>query len=132
MGAQTNENKPFATLADLESVCQNLDETQRKRAEKLLALVSAVLRRQCDWQEIEPDVLALVTCQVVARTIQTTTEAPIGVKSESWTASPFGGSVSYANPTGDIYLTTFERKLLGIGACEVIAVNQQTEHNHEA
>lgn len=116
--------KAFASVDDIKAVCPSYDETQRDRAEKLLALVSAFLRQKCDWQNIDSDVLKLVTCQVVSRVLQVGSEAPIGAKSETWQATPFMSSVSYANPTGDIYLTSFEKDLLGIGGCAVTVVNQ--------
>lgn len=116
--------KAFASVDDVQAVCPSYSETQRDRAEKLLALVSAFLRQKCDWQNIDGDVLKLVTCQVISRVLQVGSETPIGAKSEMWQAAPFMNSVSYANPTGDIYLTSFEKDLLGIGGCTVTVVNQ--------
>ncbi|KXB34383.1 Gp19/Gp15/Gp42 family protein [Atopobium deltae] len=122
----TNTPKPFATVDDLADVCPCYDETKRKRADKLLALVSAIIRAQCsDYKSIDPEVLTFVVCQAVSRALQAGTETPIGATSESWGAAPFSGSVSYANPTGDIYFTAFEKHLLGIGTTEMYFINQK-------
>lgn len=121
----TAEHKPFATLEDLRYVCSAYDGASAKRAEMLLALVSSIIRQKADWEHIEADVLKLVVCQVVSRVLQAGTEAPIGATSETWQAAPFMGTVSYSNPTGDIYFTSFEKELLGMNGCTVSIVNQR-------
>ncbi len=112
----------FAKPEDLKLVWSGYSELDESRASALLSLVSSVIRSQANADEIEPDILKLVTCRVVSRMLQS--DGMPGVTQESWGASPYSGSVSYANPSGDIYLTKFEKELLGIGDGYARFVNQ--------
>ena len=107
-----------ASLDDLKELWpgSSLDEA---RARPLLQLVSAAIDSMCtsdgiDPESIDADVLRLVTCQAATRMLMTS-DAGYGVTQQSWGASPYSGSASYANPTGDLYLTKTEKDLLGIG-----------------
>lgn len=107
-----------ASLDDLKELWPggSLDEA---RAGALLQLVSAAIDSMCtsdgiDPESIDADVLRLVTCQAATRMLMTS-DAGYGVTQQSWGASPYSGSASYANPTGDLYLTKTEKDLLGIG-----------------
>lgn len=108
-----------ASLDDLKALWPGgtLDES---RAKAVLTLVSSAVDAICasegvDVATVGEDVLRLVTCQAATRMLMAS-ESGFGVTQESWGASPYSGSTSYANPTGDIYLTKTERQLLGIGA----------------
>ena len=124
--------QPFATVNDLSRAWPGYDAADEEHAEWLLEFVSAGIARQCadagadPESDVDPIVLAGVTCRVVARMMQGESEAA-GVTQESWGASPLSGSVTYANPTGDVYLTAFEKQLLGIDGqgLEVAWVNQE-------
>lgn len=106
-----------ASLDDLRALWPggHLDEG---RAKAVLALVSPAVDALCASGGVDPsgvgaDVLRLVTCQAATRMLMAS-ESGFGVAQESWGASPYSGSTSYANPTGDIYLTKTERQLLGL------------------
>lgn len=106
-----------ASLDDLRALWPggSLDES---RAGAVLPLVSAAIDALCASEGVDPsgvpeDVLRLVTCQASTRMLMAS-DAGFGVTQESWGASPYSGSTSYANPTGDIYLTKTERQLLGL------------------
>ena len=116
--------EPFASSADLFAAFPSLAD-EGERADVLLPLVSAAVRAACDWEAVDPEVLRLVTVQATARMLQAGSEAPIGASQTSWTASPFGGSTTYANPSGDVYLTAFERRLLGADVGIAFYVNQE-------
>ena len=112
----------FATVDDLRAMWPSSEPFDENRALVLLPLVSAAIGASCDAKSVDQDVLRLVTCQVTARML-TSSAGGQGVQSESWGASPYSGSVTYANPSGDVYLTAFERRLLGAdsdGACYVM------------
>lgn len=115
--------EPFATVDGLRAVWP--DVTDEGRAQSLLSMVSAAIGSMCDAKAVEPDVLSLVTCQATARMMRS--DAGFGVSQESWSASPYSGSVSYANPSGDIYLTSFEKQLLGIGDQQVCIIEPKME-----
>lgn len=106
-----------ASLDDLKELWPggSLDEA---RAGAVLPLVSSAIDALCLSGGVDPsgvgaDVLRLVTCQVATRMLMAS-ESGFGVTQESWGATPYSGSTSYANPTGDIYLTKVERQLLGL------------------
>ena len=122
MGAKTPEH-PFATLDDLKALYPAFEDSERERAQSLLSLVTAAVASLCDWADKDPAVLKLVVCQATIRVLQAGEETPIGVTSQSWMATPFQGSTSYANPTGDIYFTTFEKNLLGVDEGDVLYAN---------
>lgn len=125
-------DRSFASVDDLKALYPSITDEERERADKLLALISSTIRQQCDWQHVEPDALKLVCCQVASRVMQVGAQTPIGAKTEYWQAAPFAGSISYANPTGDIYFTKFEKSLLGIGGARVYVVNQSIEGGSHA
>lgn len=122
MDTKTPEH-PFATLDDLKALYPTLEDSERERAQSLLSLVTAAVASLCDWADKDPAVLKLVVCQATIRVLQAGEETPIGVTSQSWMATPFQGSTSYANPTGDIYFTAFEKNLLGIDEGDVLYAN---------
>ena len=101
----------FATVEDLAALYPATDGNER--AEPMLRSVSAAIGALCDTDSVDVDILRFVTCQATARALQSG-DAGQGVSQESWTATPYGGSVTYANPSGDVYLTAFEKKLLGV------------------
>lgn len=108
-----------ATVDDLRALWPGPDDLDEGRAGTLLPLVSSAIDALCadggvDPSGVDPSVLRLVTCQVAIR-MMVTSDDGYGVTQASWGASPYSGSASYANPTGDIYLTRTERQLLGIG-----------------
>lgn len=105
----------FATVADLRAAWPSAEALDEGRATALLPLVSAVIAGVCDAGAVDEDVLRLVTCQVTARML-TSSANGLGVTQDSWGASPYSGSVTYANPSGDVYLTAFEKRLLGVDA----------------
>ncbi|WP_050341807.1 Gp19/Gp15/Gp42 family protein [Olsenella sp. oral taxon 807] len=104
---------PLATPGDLAHFWVGYDASMEGRARALLSAVSAAIRASCDVATVDPEVLRLVCCQATARMMQAG-ESGQGVTQESWAASPYSGSVSFANPSGDLFLTAFERRLLGI------------------
>jgi hypothetical protein len=59
-----------------------------------------------------------ITCEVVKRAmISPVDQLPLKSMTEQQMGGPYMGqrSETYANPTGDLYLTTSEKKQLGIG-----------------
>lgn len=107
----------YATRADLVALHPDLEDIVEEQADAVLGMVSAAISALCDASDIDADVLKLVTCNAAARSLES--GAGIGVKSTSWGASPFSGSVTYENPTGDVYLTAFEKRLLGIDGADM-------------
>lgn len=111
--------KAYATVEQLAAAWTGYEPGMEGVARSALSFASAAISSMLGGRSVDPDLLRGVTCRVVARMLQSTELG--GVTQESWTASPYGGSVSYANPTGDIYLTAFERRLLGIDGGDMSA-----------
>lgn len=111
---------PFATPDDLASRWRELGDGDRKRAETLLGDASAMLAAEMgrcgiridEEDEVQASLLCLVCCSMVRRAMASETYAD--VKSKSLTAGPYSGQVTFANPTGNMYITADERRLLGI------------------
>ncbi|MDD5799044.1 MAG: Gp19/Gp15/Gp42 family protein [Coriobacteriales bacterium] len=108
-----------ATLEDLRALWPGGD-LDGDRAATVLSLVSDAIDALCesagvDVTKASASALRLVTCQAALRMLKTS-DAGFGVTQESWGATPYSGSMSFANPTGDLYLTKTERQLLGLDA----------------
>lgn len=119
-----------AAVDDLRALWPEAGTFDEARAEALLPLVSAAIDGMCaadgvDASGIDEAILRLVTCQVATRMLMTS--GGYGVTQTSWGASPYSGSESFANPTGDIYLTKTEKELLGLGGGFAGYVVQEVE-----
>ena len=68
------------------------------------------------------DLLEMVSCNMVERAMQSGETAPIGVSNMSYTMGPFMQSATMANPAGDMYLTSSEKRWLGIGGTVIGAI----------
>lgn len=63
--------------------------------------------------DVQEGALTLVTCSVAIRSLSATASgAGYGVTQYSQTASSFTEQLTYSNPTGDLYLTSAEKKML--------------------
>ena len=100
---ETDDEKPFAQVGDLEARWHALTGDERTRAETLLQDASDLIRTTCpQWANAKPATLKRIACMAVKRAMQ----AP-------QTAGSYSESLSYANPAGDLYLTTSEKEALG-------------------
>lgn len=114
----------YATVGDLEARWRKLSESERTRAGTLLDDAAAILdaelaRCGADPADLEA-ALRYVSCQMVRRTMAAGGAGPMGagapgdVSQWSRTSGPFSESFSFANPSGDMYLTSADRRLLGV------------------
>ena len=107
----------FADVFDIESRWRDLSEDEQARASVLLDDASAMLSAQVDVDEADEEqmkLLGIVCCSMVIRAMSATEADSFGADSMTMTAGPYSQSWSYNNPTGDMYLTKLEKKLLGI------------------
>jgi hypothetical protein len=112
---------PFASPEDLEKRWRPLSAAEKETATVLLddasAEVRAILRRAgIDYlaADFDSDAAKIVVCGMVKRGMVASDATP-GVTTEQETTGPFSRSFTYANPTGDLYMTKRERQLLGLG-----------------
>ena len=116
----------FATVEDLEARWRPLSEAEKGRASVLLDDATALVSRACGASGVDfeggdecfQQALKAVTCSVVARAMSAPVDGPT-VSNTSQTAGPFSQSFTYSNPGGDLYLTSSERKELGIGRARI-------------
>jgi hypothetical protein len=105
----------YATLEDLEARRGVLDPDEREKAAALLDDAAVILDGlvTVDGSEEQETLLMIVSCNMVSRALSATPDA-FGVSSLSTTAGVYSESLQYANPSGDMYLTKLEKRLLGI------------------
>lgn len=107
----------FADVSDLESRWRELSTGEEARANVLLGDASAMLSAlvEVDSSDYEQSqLLKMVCCDMVIRAMSATAADAFGVSQTSMTAGPYTQSFSYSNPSGDMYLTRLEKRLLGI------------------
>lgn len=112
---------PFAEPSDLEARWRPLSEAETARASVLLEDASQLIldedRRGIFTDAENPASLTLVriVCAMTKRALISTAGDAAGVSQTAQSAGPFTVSATYSNPTGDLYLTSAERKSLGFG-----------------
>ena len=105
----------YATLEELEARRGVLTTDEREKAAALLDDAAVILDGlvTIDGSEEQETLLMIVSCNMVSRALSTTPDA-YGVSSLSTTAGVYSESLQYANPSGDMYLTKLEKRLLGV------------------
>ena len=106
----------YADVSDLESRWRELTDDEQARAAVLLDDASAMLDALVavdDTDEQQMALLKIVTCNMVQRSMSTDGDT-YGVSQQSMTAVGFSQQYTYANPTGDLYITKTEKRMLGI------------------
>lgn len=110
---------PFANVADYEARYGEVDD--REQVETLLGDASAFIAAQPGFRLLGPDDdgydlqqsnLVRVTCAVVHRSLSAGDLA--GLSSYSEGGVGYTASVNVYNPSGDYYLTSAEKRALGI------------------
>jgi len=112
--------EPFATVKELELRYRLLDESEKERAETLLSDASAILRSEFsragetidESDEIQSANLVRVCCSMARRVLSS---GPLDdVSSINRMAGSYSEQRTFANPTGDMYITKNERRSLGL------------------
>lgn len=116
---------PFATPDDLAARWHALTQEETERARTLIVDAGDLIMTQCPrWREASAATLRRVCCAMVKRAMLASDRA--GVSQSTQTAGSFSESMSYSNPDGDLYLTSSERKSLGIGRARIGAKDMAT------
>jgi hypothetical protein len=108
----------YATIDDLEARYGEVPLGLRGQAEALLGDAATILDARVevdptDEQQLER--LRLVSCAMVNRALMAAESEAYGISDASYTMGPFTQSATFANPSGDLYLTKGELALLGVG-----------------
>lgn len=108
----------YATVSDLEARWRALSTSESDVAQTLLDDASLKINAVANVDARISDgtlnlgVAKIVVCGMVKRAMQTSYLA--GVSQASETAGPFSRSQTFSNPTGDLYLSKEEKRLLGL------------------
>lgn len=123
----------FADSEDLAKRWRTLSSVERGRADVLLEDASQlILDLDPHIQDRVSDVtLRSVVCSMVKRAMQGPA-ALDGVVQSQQTAGPFQQGVTFANPSGDLYLTKLEKRRLGIGVQRAFSVDLLAEDDAES
>lgn len=118
----------FATAEQLADRWRPLTEAETPRAEALLLDASQMILDE-DTRGVLADLtaptqtLVSIACSMVIRAMASGVEVGPPVTQGSWSAGSFSASNTYANPTGDLYLTKSERRRLGFSRQRAGAVD---------
>ena len=108
----------FASADDLVDRWRPLSTEETTRANTLLKDASQQILDE-DTHGVLADLteptltLIKITCSMVIRAMASGIESGPPVTQDGWNAGPWGAQKTYANPTGDLYLTKAERRQLG-------------------
>lgn len=112
----------YATVEDLEARWRTLTADERDRAGVLLEDAAVRLDASCPPSDPptaqELAARKIVSCEMVKRAMASSAGgvSGVGVTSIQQGAGPYQETVQFSNPTGDLYLSKSDRKLLGCGA----------------
>ena len=121
---------PYATIADIEARWRTLSADERTRAEVLISDASNMLAKLVNVDDSDAEQASLlntVCCNMVIRAMSATSMDTFGVSQTSVTAGPYTQSYSYANPSGDMYLTKFEKRLLGVSTSYIGSIQPRID-----
>lgn len=111
----------YATVEDLEAQWRTLTDEEQARAEVLLdnagVYLDALVKVDPDSTE-QAQVLRTVSCSMVQRVMSAGMDT-YGVSQASMSAGVYSQSMTFANPSGDFYLTGFEKMALGINGAKI-------------
>jgi len=130
----------FATVADYVARCGPVEDGDEARVAALLEDASAYLRGAYrrhmgrDYaaggnatfdENVKPVCVAMVARAVNAP------GAMAGITQQSESAGVYSSSVTFANPTGDLYLGRTDLKRLGLAGCRVRSIDAMTAADRE-
>ena len=124
----------FADVSDIEDRWHGLTEEEAARAETLIDDASAMLAALVEYDpsdDAQARLLKTVTCNMVIRAMSATDSDAFGASNMAMTAGPYQQSWTYANPSGDMYLTKMEKRILGITASYIGTIRPMMAGEHD-
>lgn len=104
----------YATHADVEERWRALSADEQSKADILCADASDIIDALVTVGTDEQNLAKVVVCNMVIRAMSASQSDSYGLSQGSMTAGPYTQSWSYANPSGDMYLTKLDKQMLGI------------------
>lgn len=121
--AEDEKDQPFASSDDLKARWPDLSDT--KLAETLLSDASQLIRDTCPgWAHAPEATLKAIACAMVKRAMIAGSDN-VGLSSTQETTGPFSQTLTYSNPTGDLYLTRTEKQRLGQGRQRAFSISME-------
>lgn len=105
--------EPFATPDDLAAFWRPLSASERDRAEALLGYASAMVRSRCHGEPGDAGIARYVACDMV-KTAMAAGDATAPVTQATASAGGYSSTLTFANPTGDLYWKRQYGQLLGL------------------
>lgn len=124
----------FAEVSDVEARWRDLSADEEDRASVLLDDASAILTKlvDVDATDTEQAYLLKETCaNMVIRAMSASVGDSYGATSMSMTAGPYSQSWQYSAPTGALYLTKMEKRLLGITTSYIGSIRPMMMGDHD-
>ena len=118
--------RPFATVPELEARWRPLSVEEGALAEALLTDAAYMLSKQVivdETDDTQAYLLMVISCNMVKRAMMNSGTDMLGITQTSMTAGPYTQSYTYQNPSGDMYITNRERRLLGIGTLKIGSIS---------
>ena len=114
----------YATVEDVEAGWRTLTADELLAAAQGIEDASVILetlltRRGIDPTTVDQDVARIVTRNMVRRSLpdpESVATVPDGVKTQQIGVDIFQRTLTFASPTGEVYLTKLEKTMLGLNA----------------
>ena len=124
----------FAVVSDIESRWRELSTDEEARATTLIDDASAMLSALVavdETDEEQAELLKMVCCNMVIRAMSASEYDAFGASQMSMTAGPYTQQFTYANPSGDMYLTKMEKRLLGVTTSYIGTIRPMMAGDHD-
>lgn len=102
--------EPYAEVGDL--CC---DVADQEVAERLILRASRIIVAECGDASPDPDAARDVCAAMVERALPKFGSDAFGASQSSMAVDSISQSWTWANPSGDLYITEQERRILGCG-----------------
>ena len=124
----------FADVSDIESRWRELSTDEEARATTLIDDASAMLSALAavdETDEEQAELLKMVCCNMVIRAMSASEYDAFGASQMSMTAGPYSQQWTYTNPTGDMFITKMEKRLLGISTSYIGTIRPMMAGEHD-
>lgn len=124
----------FADVSDIESRWRELSTDEEARATTLIDDASAMLSALVavdETDEEQAELLKVVCCNMVIRAMSASEHDAFGASQMTMTAGPYSQQWTYTNPTGDLFVTKMEKRLLGISTSYIGTIRPMMAGEHD-
>ena len=104
----------YATVAELEARYGELTDERQEQAAVLLDDAAVLIDAMATVDEAHEAAAKVVSCAMVNRALTAYESDMYGITQQTMTAGSYSQSMSYTNPSGDLYMTGTEKAMLGI------------------